>query len=40
MSLYDMLAPQEKAFHDALCMLVDRYGPFDQEGSGVWARVS
>ena len=31
-----MLAPQEKAFHDALCMLVDRYGPFDQEGSGVW----
>lgn len=36
MNLYDMLKPQEKAFHDSLCAIVERYGPFDQGESGVW----
>jgi len=31
-----MLKPQEKAFHDSLCAIVERYGPFDQGDSGVW----
>lgn len=36
MSLYDMLKPPEKAFHDALCGVVQQYGPFDRGDSGVW----
>ena len=34
--LYDMLKPQEKAFHDALQGVVNKFGPYDQPGSGVW----
>jgi hypothetical protein len=36
MRLYDMLGPQEKAFHNALQSVVNQYGPYDQPGSGVW----
>ncbi|NDB87146.1 MAG: hypothetical protein EB127_31350 [Alphaproteobacteria bacterium] len=36
MNLYEMLKPQEKAFHNALQSVVNQFGPYDQEGSGVW----
>lgn len=32
---YDLLSPEEKAFHDALVSVTDRYGKFDDNG-GVW----
>jgi len=35
-NLYDMLHAEEKAYHDALLKIVDMFGPFDQESSGVW----
>lgn len=34
--LYDMLTPEEKAFHDALVNIADQYGPFDQGTSSIW----
>lgn len=34
--LYDMLNPEEKAFHDALVGIAEEYGPFDQEASSIW----
>jgi len=33
--LYDQLSPEEKAFHDALVSVTDKYGKFDDNG-GVW----
>jgi len=36
MDLYDMLNPEEKAYHDALVEIVQEFGYFDQEASGVW----
>jgi len=33
--LYDELEPEEKAFHDALVSVVDRFGKFEEDG-GVW----
>lgn len=36
MDLYDMLTPEEKAFHDALVNIADQYGPFDQGTSSIW----
>ena len=36
MSLYDMLTPEEKAFHDALVSIAEQYGPFDQGTSSIW----
>ena len=36
MSLYDMLTPEEKAFHDALVNIAEEYGPFDQGTSSIW----
>lgn len=35
-NLYDMLNPEEKAYHDALVQIVDEFGYFDQEASSVW----
>ena len=34
--LYNLLNDEEKAFHDALVEIVQQYGPFDKESSGVW----
>jgi hypothetical protein len=36
MELYQKLNPEEKAYYDALLNIVQEYGPFDQEPSGVW----
>lgn len=36
MDLYDMLSPEEKAYHDALVEIVDEFGYFDQGASSVW----
>jgi hypothetical protein len=35
-SLYDMLTQEEKAFHDALVGIAERYGPFDLGTSSIW----
>lgn len=35
-NLYDMLTPEEKAYHDALVEIVDEFGYFDQGASSVW----
>jgi hypothetical protein len=35
-NLYDLLVPQEKAFHDSLVRIAEEYGAFDQASSGVW----
>jgi hypothetical protein len=35
-SLYDMLTIEEKAFHDALVNIAQKYGPFDQGTSSIW----
>lgn len=34
--LYDMLNPEEQAYHDALVDIVQEFGYFDQEASSVW----
>lgn len=34
--LYDMLTPEEKAFHDSLVAIAEQYGPFDQGTSSIW----
>ena len=34
--LYNMLTPEEKAFHDALVNIAEEYGPFDQGTSSIW----
>jgi hypothetical protein len=34
--LYEMLTPEEKAFHDALVRVAEEYGPFDQGTSSIW----
>jgi hypothetical protein len=36
MELYDQLAPVEKAYHDALLGVVDKFGPFDKGSGSVW----
>lgn len=36
MSLYDMLTPVEKAYHDALLGVVAQHGYFDQGSQSVW----
>lgn len=36
MNLYEMLAPEEKAYHDALVEIVQEFGYFDQGASSVW----
>jgi hypothetical protein len=36
MSLYDQLTPQEKAFHDALIDIAEKYGSYDQASSSIW----
>jgi hypothetical protein len=36
MELYDQLTPVEKAYHDALLGVVDKYGPFDKGSGSVW----
>lgn len=36
MDLYDELTEEEKAFHDALVSIAERYGPFDQGTSSIW----
>lgn len=36
MDLYDMLNPEEQAYHDALVEIVEEFGYFDQEASSVW----
>jgi len=34
--LYNMLTPEEKAYHDALVRIAGEYGPFDQGTSSIW----
>jgi hypothetical protein len=36
MSLYDLLAQPEKDFHDALVGIANKYGPIDENHSGIW----
>lgn len=36
MELYDKLTPEEKAYHDALVSIAEKYGPFDQGTSSIW----
>lgn len=36
-SMYNMLTDDEKALHDALVMIADAYGKFDEDGDGIWA---
>ena len=36
MNLYDQLTPVEKAYHDALLSVVDKFGPFDKGSGSVW----
>lgn len=36
MNLYDMLNQPEKDFHDALVGIANKYGPIDQNSSGIW----
>ena len=37
MSLEELLTPDEKALHDALVVIAEQYGKFDEDGSGIWA---
>jgi hypothetical protein len=37
MALEDLLTPDEKALHDALVVIAEQYGKFDEDGSGIWA---
>ena len=34
--LYEMLTEEEKAFHDSLVSIAEKYGPFDQGTSSIW----
>lgn len=36
MNLYDMLTPEEQAYHDALVEISQEFGYFDQESSSIW----
>ena len=36
MNLYESLAQPEKDFHDALVGIANKYGPIDQNHSGIW----
>lgn len=36
-SLYEQLTPDEKDFHDAMMMIVEKHGKIDEDGSGIWA---
>ena len=36
MNLYEMLTPEEKAFHNALVNIAREYGPFDQGSGSIW----
>ena len=36
MNLYDLLTDQEKAYHDALVSIRERFGPMDVESSSIW----
>ena len=36
-SLYNELTDDEKAFHDAMMQIAEKYGKFDEDGSGIWA---
>lgn len=36
MDLYDELTPEEKAYHDAMVSIAEKYGPFDQGTSSIW----
>lgn len=36
MELYDKLTPEEKAYHDAMVSIAEKYGPFDQGTSSIW----
>ena len=36
MNLYEKLSDQEKAYHDALVSIADKFGPFDLESSSIW----
>lgn len=36
MDLYEELTPEEKAYHDAMISIAEKYGPFDQGTSSIW----
>jgi hypothetical protein len=36
MNLYDELTEEEKAYHDAMVSIAERFGPFDQGTSSIW----
>lgn len=36
-NLEDLLTPDEKALHDSLVLIAERFGKFDEDGSGIWA---
>jgi hypothetical protein len=36
MNLYDELTEQEKAYHDAMIAIAEKYGPFDEASSSIW----
>jgi hypothetical protein len=36
-NLEDLLTPDEKALHDALVEIAQKYGKFNEDGSGIWA---
>ena len=36
MNLYEELTEEEKAYHDAMVSIAEKYGPFDQGTSSIW----
>lgn len=36
MNLYEELTEEEKAYHDAMVSIAERFGPFDQGTSSIW----
>jgi hypothetical protein len=36
MELYNQLTEEEKAYHDAMVSIAERFGPFDQGTSSIW----
>jgi hypothetical protein len=34
--LYSMLTPEEAAYHDALVVIAEKFGPFDQGSGSIW----
>jgi hypothetical protein len=36
-SLEEQLVPEEKELHDALIMIAEKYGKFNQDYTGIWA---